>query len=46
MDALRQRLEANLGERLGPLRCELLLTLQTPFATDARPSVPRPAANS
>lgn len=46
MDALRQRLEANLGELLGLLRCELLLTRQAPFATDAHPGVPRPAANS
>jgi len=28
------------------LRCELLLTRQAPFATDAHPGVPRPAANS
>jgi predicted Co/Zn/Cd cation transporter (cation efflux family) len=36
MDGLRQQLEGALAELLGPLRCELLLTRQAPFAADAR----------
>ena len=32
MDALRRRIEAVCADSLGPLRCELLLTRQAPFA--------------
>ncbi len=34
MDGLRRRIEASCGEALGPLRCELLLTRQAPFAPE------------
>ena len=46
MDALRQRLQANLGELLGPLRCELLLTRQAPFTGGEHGSPSQADANS
>ncbi|MFN7227772.1 MAG: cation transporter [Synechococcaceae cyanobacterium] len=41
MDGLRRRIEASCGEALGPLRCELLLTRQAPFAAPC-PMTPPP----
>ncbi|MEB3266301.1 MAG: cation transporter [Cyanobacteriota bacterium] len=38
MDGLRRRIELCCGEALGPLRCELLLTRQSPFGLSELPN--------
>ncbi|MEB3323119.1 MAG: cation transporter [Synechococcaceae cyanobacterium] len=37
MDALRRRIEQHCGERLGPLRTELILTARSPFSSSEPP---------